>query len=149
MRKRPQTSGAPVESGLGTESLLFGPDGAARAQAVVVPDASQIPEQLAELAEGGGGPVALHLAQAGCRVLVPTTIDRGLTRNLTPREFLYRSAVVLGRRLIGYEVQKVPAGIDGFTSASPEAAGPRRDRVVRRPPHDRGRGDTRLPLESW
>ena len=33
---------------------------------------------------------------------------------MTTREYLYRSAFELGRHLIGYEVQKVLAGIDWF-----------------------------------
>jgi hypothetical protein len=34
--------------------------------------------------------------------------------NLTNREYLYRPAFELGRHLIGYEVQKVLAGVDWF-----------------------------------
>src|SRR5437763_1021122 len=67
---------------------------------------------------------ARRLAASGCRVLVPTLIDRKMKKrhapdstsgsNLTSREFLYRSAFELGRHLIGYEVQKVLAGVDWF-----------------------------------
>ena len=58
--------------------------------------------------------VARRLAESGCRVIVPTLIDRTVApRNgrskLTSREFVYRSAFELGRHLIGYEVQKVLA----------------------------------------
>ena len=64
---------------------------------------------------------ARRLAESGCRVLVPTLIDRRLehfevegrkSKGLTYREFLYRPAFELGRHLIGYEVQKVLAGVE-------------------------------------
>ena len=40
-------------------------------------------------------------------------------RELTNREFLYRSAFELGRHLIGYELQKVLAGVDWFSRETP------------------------------
>ena len=55
-------------------------------------------------------------------MLVPTLVSRqrgqfewsGRRPDLTNREFLYRSAFELGRHLIGYELQKVLAGVDWF-----------------------------------
>jgi dienelactone hydrolase len=57
-------------------------------------------------------------------VLVPTLISREMAKrappgqpgraSLTNREYLYRPAFELGRHLIGYEVQKVLAGVDWF-----------------------------------
>src|SRR5262249_15116000 len=62
---------------------------------------------------------ARRLAENGCRVIIPTLIDRTIeARNgrakLTSREYLYRSAFELGRHLIGYEVQKALAAVDWF-----------------------------------
>jgi dienelactone hydrolase len=108
------------------EGLLLAPTGKKIADVIAIPDADQTPEQIAGLMPGV--PVesqfARRLAQQGCRVLVPVLIDRQLKRRsnsdgegggtLTSREFLYRSAFELGRQLIGYEVQKVLAGVDWF-----------------------------------
>ena len=87
------------------------------ADVVAIPDAGQTPEQLSGLAGGlpAGSQFARRLAESGCRVLVPTLIDREPTGSkLTHREFLYRPAFELGRHLIGYEVQKVLAAVDWF-----------------------------------
>jgi cephalosporin-C deacetylase-like acetyl esterase len=61
---------------------------------------------------------------------VPVLIDRKMKKryapdstsgsNLTSREFLYRSAFELGGHLIGYEVQKVLAGVNWFERESPK-----------------------------
>jgi dienelactone hydrolase len=108
------------------EGLLLVPKGKKIADVVAIPDADQTPEQITGLMPGV--PVesqyARRLAESGCRVLVPVLIDRKMKKrhapdstsggNLTSREFLYRSAFELGRHLIGYEVQKVLAGVDWF-----------------------------------
>jgi len=93
---------------------------------VAIPDAEQTPEQLAGLQTGipPESQFARRLAEAGCRVLIPTVIDRNMgphkgRARLTAREFLYRSAFELGRHLIGYEVQKVLAGVDWFSNLPP------------------------------
>lgn len=103
------------------EGLLLVPTGKKIADVVAIPDADQTPEQIAGLTPGvaPGSQFARRLAESGCRVLVPTLIDRTMEKrngraNLTNREFLYRSAFELGRHLIGYEVQKVLAGVDWF-----------------------------------
>src|SRR5262249_54825780 len=62
---------------------------------------------------------ARRLAESGCRVLIPTIIDRSRGPHLgrariSGRQFLYSAAFELGRGLIGYEVQKVLAGVDWF-----------------------------------
>jgi dienelactone hydrolase len=105
------------------EGLLLVPtDRKTLAHVIAIPDADHTPEQICGLA--GGVPeesqFARRLADNGCRVLVPVLIDRRLEKrngraNLTSREFLYRSAFELGRQLIGYELQKVLAGVDWFT----------------------------------
>jgi dienelactone hydrolase len=95
------------------------------ANVVAIPDADQTPEQIVGLVEGvpAESQFARRLAESGCRVIVPTLIDRKLEKrngraNLTSREYLYRSAFELGRTLIGYEVQKVLAAVDWFEKDS-------------------------------
>jgi dienelactone hydrolase/nicotinamidase-related amidase/type 1 glutamine amidotransferase len=110
------------------EGLLLVPTGREPvADVVAIPDADQLPEQIAGLVEGvpAESQFARRLAESGCRVVVPVLIDRHIeARNgraqLTNREFAYRSAFELGRHLIGYELQKVLAAIDWFER---EAAG--------------------------
>jgi dienelactone hydrolase len=82
---------------------------------LAIPDADQTPEQIAGLAEGvpPEAQFARRLAESGCQVLVPTLINRRVThRKLANREFLYRPAFELGRHIIGYELQKILAGVD-------------------------------------
>jgi len=115
------------------EGLLLVPKGRAiLANIIAVPDAEQSPEQISGLAAGvpPESQYARRLAQSGCRVLVPTVINRQSNlyerhpgwrkTRLTHREFLYRSAFELGRHLIGYEVQKVLAGVDWFVADTPD-----------------------------
>ena len=108
------------------EGLLLVPKGEKVADIIAIPDADQTPEQICGLAEGvpPESQFARRLAENGCRVLVPMLINRQMQRrappgrqggaNLTNREYLYRPAFELGRHLIGYEVQKVLAGVDWF-----------------------------------
>jgi dienelactone hydrolase len=108
------------------EGLLLVPKGERVADIIAIPDADQTPEQICGLAEGvpPESQFARRLAENGCRVLVPMLINRQMSRrsppgrpgnaNLTNREYLYRPAFELGRHLIGYEVQKVLAGVDWF-----------------------------------
>lgn len=108
------------------EGLLLVPEGRQPvADVVAIPDADVLPEQLVGLLEGVApeSQYARRLAESGCRVVVPTLISRQMTRRgvegrggvmLTHREYLYRSAYELGRHLIGYEVQKVLAAVDGL-----------------------------------
>ncbi len=111
------------------EGLLLLPKGdkPILADVVAIPDADQTPEQIAGLMPGvpPESQFARRLAENGCRVVVPVLIDRKLeARNgrskLTTREYLYRPAFVLGRHLIGYEIQKVLAAVDWF-SKDPKA----------------------------
>ena len=110
----------PVIGTIEGEGLLLVPvEGPPRADVIAIPDADQTPEMLCGLAEGipVASQYARTLAESGCRVLIPTLIDRQLEpRNgravMTSREYLYRSAFELGRHLIGYEVQKVLAAVD-------------------------------------
>ncbi len=111
------------------EGLLLVPTQKIIANVIALPDANQTPEQIAGLVAGvpPGAQFAKHLAERGCRVVVPMLINRERTKrngraNLTNREYLYRPAFELGRQLIGYEIQKTQAILDWFeiTSTSPE-----------------------------
>ena len=125
----------PVLDGVDAEGLLVEPAGKVRAQVVVIPDADWTPEMLAGL-DPQIPPrlqAARILGEAGCRVLVPVLIDRENTwsgnprvrmSNQTHREFIYRQAYFMGRHLVGYEVQKVLAALDYFSTNVPGSAGP-------------------------
>ena len=111
-----------VLPGVDAEGLLIEPKDKPKAIAVAIPHADQLPEELAGLTKGDD--FGLRLARHGCRVLIPTLIDRKddlsgnakLKRqtNIPHREFIHRMAYEMGRTLIGYEVQKVLAAVDWF-----------------------------------
>src|SRR5579872_3297535 len=115
----------PVFEGVESEGLLLKPEHPV-ARIVAIPDADWSPEMLAGLAPGiePEAQIARRLAEAGCEVLVPVLIDRRDTWSVIPgigmtnqphREWIYRMAFEVGRHIIGYEVQKVLAGVDWFT----------------------------------
>jgi dienelactone hydrolase len=115
----------PVFEGVDGEGLLLQPEYPV-ARIVAIPDADWSPEMLAGLAPGvePEAQIARRLAESGCEVLVPLLIDRADTWSGIPgigmtnqphREWIYRMAFEVGRHIIGYEVQKVLAGVDWFT----------------------------------
>jgi dienelactone hydrolase len=136
----------PVLDGVEGDGLLLEPKDRPVACVVALPDADWTPEMLAGLAPGpveqfrhgevGAGDTdtwwptawpkaqfARRLAENGCRVLVPTLIDRQDTWSGNPRlrmtnephrEFVYRMAYPMGRHVLGYEIQKVLAAVDWF-----------------------------------
>jgi dienelactone hydrolase len=120
----------PVLPGVDAEGLLLEPQGQAKACVVAIPDADWTPEMLAGLAKGvpKEAQFARILADNGCRVLIPTLIDRsdtwsgnpkvGRMTNQPHREFVYRMAFEMGRHIIGYEIQKVLAAVDWFSRES-------------------------------
>ena len=113
-----------VFDGVDGEGLLLEPERDPIAQIIALPDADWTPEILAGLADGipQEAQFARRLAEQGCRVIVPTLIDRDdkwsgnpkidRMTNQPHREFIYRMAFELGRHIIGYEVQKVLALVD-------------------------------------
>ncbi|WP_435009156.1 alpha/beta hydrolase family protein [Tundrisphaera lichenicola] len=110
-----------VVEGVEAEGLLIEPGGEVRASMVAVPDGSSSPEALAGLAPGAGSGLALRLARQGCRVLIPTLLDRTdefsgnpavRMTNLPHREWLYRMAYEAGRHPIGDEVDTVRSAVD-------------------------------------
>ena len=123
----------PVLRGMTGEGLLLKPlDKKPVADVVAVPDADQTPEMLVGLVPGvePEAQFARRLAESGCRVVVPTLIDRadtfsiaaggGRPTNQPHREFIYRQAFEMGRHIIGYEVQKILALVDWFTNEAKE-----------------------------
>jgi len=120
----------PVLEGVNGEGLLLVPLGIAPvANFVVVPDADQLPEQIAGLSKGVPfeSQIARRLAESGCRVVVPVLMDRQIKARkgrakLTNRELIYRGTYELGAHVIGLELQKVLAIVDWFyAKSSPDA----------------------------
>jgi len=122
-----------VLPGVDAEGLLLEPKGKPIADVVALPDADTTPETLAGISkEETPAPLQLArlLVERGCRVLVPTLIDRndawsnnpaiGRHTNQPHREFVYRMAFEMGRHVIGYEVQKVLAAVDWFQQQDKE-----------------------------
>jgi dienelactone hydrolase len=120
----------PVLDGVSAEGLLLEPAGPVRANIIALPDADWTPEMLAGITSGLSvqAQFARRLAENGCRVLIPTLINREDTwsgqpgvafSNQTHREFIYRMAYEVGRHIIGYEVQKVLAAVDWFQHIEP------------------------------
>ena len=84
--------------------------------AVVVPDAGETPEQLSGIVETKN-PTALYLARCGGMVVVPNVVRRNREARLgravmTDQEYLYRSAFVLGRHLLGVHVHQNRSALD-------------------------------------
>ncbi|MEQ6118693.1 hypothetical protein [Reichenbachiella sp. MALMAid0571] len=110
----------PVFGQVYSEGLLVSPIKANTSEAVIViPDADQTPEEIMGIS--GNLPLEMQrarlLAEQGLTVLIPAIINRETAhKKISNREFLYRSAFELGRHLIGYEVQKILAGVDWFTT---------------------------------
>ncbi|MCS7046363.1 MAG: hypothetical protein NZO58_08415 [Gemmataceae bacterium] len=116
----------PVLPGVFGEGLYLEPHGPPKACVVAIPDADQTPEMIVGLVEGTArqAQFARVLAEQGCRVVVPTLINRddkysgngrlGRFTNQTHREFIYRMSYEMGRHVIGYEVQRVLAVVDWF-----------------------------------
>jgi dienelactone hydrolase len=125
-----------VIDGLESEGLLLMPKGEVKASAVVIPDADESPESYAGIGKGNG--LALKLAEGGTQVLIPVLINRETTYsgsdNLTPynpwrreadpvsvwtnqthREWIHRQGYIMGRHIIGMEVQKILAAVDWLT----------------------------------
>lgn len=115
----------PVFDGVHGEGLLIQPKGEVLARVVSLPDAGMTPERLLGLDGGMPDPA---LMRAGVQVVIPVLLNReaefsGSERlnrftNVSHREWIYRQSFILGRHVIGYEVQKVLALIDAFAAQS-------------------------------
>lgn len=114
------------------EGLLLEPTAAPRANVIALPDFDMESEAIAGINSNldPASQYARVLAEQGCRVVVPSLINRQMKRrgppghsgraNLSNREFLYRSSFELGRHIIGYELQKILAAIDILDSQANE-----------------------------
>ena len=105
----------PVLEGWEANGLLLVPK-EIRFGAVLVPDAQHLPEQLCGLSDNSSSD-GLLLARAGGLVVIPQVASRHREARLgravmTDQEFLYRSAFILGRHLLGYHVQQNRSAID-------------------------------------
>lgn len=131
-----------VMGGLESEGLLLTPKGEIAASVVLIPDADQNPESYAGLASGE--PLGLRLMEKGAQVIIPTLVNRKTTysggdafipynnfwdkgtdsvsvwTNHTHREWIHRQGYIMGRHIIGLEVQKILAAVDWFESQNPE-----------------------------
>jgi hypothetical protein len=136
----------PVFEGMWGKGLLLTPKDKISARIIALPDADQLPEDIAGLTDSSrfSRPFAAHLAASGTQVLVPVLLNRErtfsrsdniapwnpyrgdagpdtLVTNQTHREWIYRQAYVHGRHVIGLELQKVFAGIDWFVDQAADA----------------------------
>ena len=124
----------PVFPSVFGDGLLLEPKSTIQAQIIAVPDADQTPEMLVGLERGIDPPsqFARRLAENGCRVLVPTLIDRRDTSSGNPfikrftnqphREWIYRQAFELGRHIIGYELQKIGSAVEWLATRKEEGS---------------------------
>jgi dienelactone hydrolase len=114
-----------VTENLSSEGLFLKPLKPARARIIVVPDANSTPEMMTGLTEGVDpqAQLARRFAENGCEVLVPAIISRShefsghpdvAYTNQPHREFIYRMAYVVGRSVIGYEVEKIQSAVGLF-----------------------------------
>jgi dienelactone hydrolase len=113
----------PVLEQVSGEGLLLEPKGKPRGYIIALPDADQTPEQIAGLAPGvaAEAQIARRFVENGFAVIVPVLINRSdaasgnpaiLVTNMPHREWIHRQAYMMGRHIIGYEVQKVLALVD-------------------------------------
>jgi dienelactone hydrolase len=113
----------PVLEGFEATGLLVIPK-TIRFGVVLVPDADQMPENLC-----GHGPNsntdALVIARQGGLVVIPQVASRHREARqgravMTDQEYLYRSAFILGRHLLGYHVQQNMSAIDLLKKTIPD-----------------------------
>ena len=115
----------PVLKGVFGEGLLLKPTRRKPVvNVIVIPDAEQSPEDVAGLTTkiAPTGQFARRLVESGCQVVVPALVGRNVRVQserrkgikISDREFLHRSAFLMGRTLQGFEIQKVLALVDWF-----------------------------------
>ncbi|MES2736884.1 MAG: hypothetical protein V4672_11230 [Verrucomicrobiota bacterium] len=104
----------PVFEGVHGEGLLIQPKGPVLSRIVCLPDADTPPEKVLDA----------MLVNAGAQMVIPMLISRdsehsgserlGIRTNLPHREWIYRQSFILGRHILGYELQKTLALVDWF-----------------------------------
>jgi len=116
-----------VNPHLDGEGLLIEPMGTPIADVIALPDCDEWPEDLAGLNHEIPKKKRWiqKLAQQGCRIIVPTLINRDDTHsgirgirmtNQPHREFIYRAAYEVGRYIIGFELEKIWAARNWLTN---------------------------------
>lgn len=118
-----------VVEGLHGEGLLIEPKVKPIAQIIAIPPPDVTPESFCGLTNDKSIPMWKILADLGCRVIVPTLIDRkqGFSNNLeisrktniSRREFIYRMAYEMGFQINGLEIQKLLPLINWFSFKDP------------------------------
>ncbi|MCY2942572.1 MAG: hypothetical protein NTV50_13005 [Planctomycetota bacterium] len=118
-----------VVEGLHGEGLLIEPKVKPIAQIIAIPPPDVIPESFCGLTNDKSIQIGGILADLGCRVIVPTLIDRkqGFSNNLDisrktnipRREFIYRMAYEMGFQINGLEIQKLLPLINWFSLKDP------------------------------
>lgn len=118
-----------VVDGLHGEGLLVEPKGKPTAQVIAIPPPDITPESFCGLTNDKTASMGKILADLGCRVIVPTIIDRkqGFSNNLDiprktnipRREFIYRMAYEMGFQINGLEIQKLLPLINWFSFKDP------------------------------
>ncbi|MBX7208295.1 MAG: hypothetical protein K1X78_08305 [Verrucomicrobiaceae bacterium] len=101
------------------EGILIQPKAKPVARVIYIPDADTEPEKLADDA---------MLAYSGCEIVIPALISRasdfsgnerlGVQTNCPHREWVYRQSFILGRHVIGYEVQNILGLVDYYSGQS-------------------------------
>ncbi|NLC82502.1 MAG: hypothetical protein GX748_15090 [Lentisphaerae bacterium] len=136
----------PVIGDFSAEGLLLEPTQPSIAVNIVhLPHAGITPEQVLGLTNGAAAASRLgfRFPPPDCRLVVPAVISRTKSKYvselpnpfygkqaaampggkvMTAREFVYRPAYVMGRHVIGYEVQEVSALVDWFRAQTPSAS---------------------------
>ncbi|HRR33619.1 MAG TPA: hypothetical protein P5026_05940 [Kiritimatiellia bacterium] len=136
----------PVIGDFAAEGLLLEPAQQPIATNIVhLPHAGITPEQVLGLTNGAAAASRLGFGfpSPNCRMVVPAVISRAKSKYvselpnpyygkqaaampggkvMTAREFVYRPAYVMGRHIIGYEVQEVLALVDWFRAQAPTAS---------------------------
>lgn len=118
-----------VVEGLHGEGLLVEPKEKPTAQIIAIPPPDITPESFCGLTNDKTVSMGKILADLGCRVIVPTIIDRkqGFSNNLEiprktnipRREFIYRMAYEMGYQINGLEIQKLLPLINWFSFKDP------------------------------
>jgi dienelactone hydrolase len=123
------------------EGLLVKPRSEPVGHVIAIPDADQTPEQLMGLTEGVAveSQFARRLAENGYQVIVPALLDRTARwsgnyisskgsplhphfTNQPHREWIHRMAYMMGRNIMGYEVQKMMSLVDWLKQQAGEDA---------------------------
>ncbi len=118
-----------VVEGLHGEGLLVEPKEKPTAQIIAIPPPDITPESFCGLTNDKTVSMGKILGDLGCRVIVPTIIDRkqGFSNNLDiprktnipRREFIYRMAYEMGYQINGLEIQKLLPLINWFSFKDP------------------------------